>query len=87
MILKDLIPLDEILDTVADKRSLDFVIEQDFARFKSQLTKKQLYVLDKIIEGYKQYEIAKLMGVSNPSITKHKKLIAKKIKVWIELTR
>jgi len=87
MILKDVLPLDEILYKVEDKKALDFVLQQDLDIFKDQLTDKQTEVLEMILDGYKQYEIAKIMGVSPPAITKHKKFIAKKIKIWMNITQ
>jgi len=84
MILRDLIPLDEVDYKVEDKKSLDFVAKQDIDFFLNTLTKKQRYVLEKLLEGWKQYEIADIMGVSEPAMTKHKKLIGKKIKRFLE---
>lgn len=83
MILKDVLPLDEILHKVEDKKALDFLLQHDIEIFRSTLTDRQVVVLDMILDGYKQYEIAKALDCSPAGITKHKKLIRKKIQKWL----
>jgi DNA-binding NarL/FixJ family response regulator len=70
---------------LSDSKALDFLSEFDVELFKKTLTERQLLVLEGILDGYKQYEVAKLLGVSEPAITKHKHLIRNKVNKFLLL--